>query len=220
MSDRQRDIRGEKALGLFLDEFFYPEFRKTEGFDRSERIYDIKTQKSGGDLLLFNKKGNSFIVDEKAQLHFINSPKPTFAFEISFIQEESGDVLDGWFVSKNNKTDYYLLAWINDAKTDKYYRLVAEDFLDVTVCCIAKQHIISYLSQHGLSIEKIRSLALELRKSESNASMKLANDVILYFSKEKYVEEPINIVISHATLSKLALGEYNVTRDNVTKILR
>ncbi len=216
MSSRQIDMRGEKALGLFLDEFFYPRLCEIEGFTRTERVYDADMQKKGCDIYIFNKGGRSIKIDEKAQLHFINDPRDTFVFEISFLQDDSGEVINGWFVSDNNITDCYMLSWIDQARTDKINRIVAEDFEQITICFITKKKVISYLASCGFTIDKIKSLANKMRVNEMADSYHLSRDAVLYYSKN-IKEQPINIVINRSVLYQLSYGVYCVSRKKTIK---
>lgn len=216
MSSRQIDMRGEKALGLFLDEFFYPTLCELEGFTRTERVYDADMQKKGCDIYIFNKGGRSIKIDEKAQLHFINNPRDTFVFEISFLQDDSGEVMNGWFVSDINITDCYMLSWIDQARADKLNRIVAEDFEQVTICFITKKKVISYLVSCGFAIDKIKNLANKMRVKELADTYHLSHDAVLYYSKN-IKEQPINILINRSVLYQLSYGVYVVSRKGVIK---
>lgn len=216
MSTRQIDMRGEKALGLFLDEFFYPTLCELEGFTRTERVYDADMQKKGCDIYIFNKGGRSIKIDEKAQLHFINNPRDTFVFEISFLQDDSGEVMNGWFVSDINITDCYMLSWIDQARADKLNRIVAEDFEQVTICFITKKKVISYLVSCGFAIDKIKNLANKMRVKELADTYHLSHDAVLYYSKN-IKEQPINILINRSVLYQLSYGVYVVSRKGVIK---
>ena len=216
MSNRRMDIRGEKALGLFLDAFFYPQLVVSRGLIKSERIYDIKNQKEGIDLLLYVDSENVLKIDEKAQLHFINAPKPRFAFEVSYLLDKNDRVMDGWLINTANQTDYYNLIWINEARTHCLNRIVAEDFLKVTALLIGKKNVARYLSDNGYTLEKIKLLAQRMRNNKERI-IRLTPDSVLYFSnKESYEEKPINILIKEEVLRKYAAELYIVTRDTIT----
>ena len=215
MSNRRMDTRGEKALGLFLDKFFYPELVDSRGLLKSERIYDTKKQKEGIDLLIYVNSGNVLKIDEKAQLHYINAPKPTFAFEVSYLLDKDKRVMDGWFINTANQTDYYNLIWINDARTHCLNRIVAEDFLEITALLIGKKNVARYLSDNGYTLEKIKLLAQKMRNNREKI-IHLTADSFMYFSEGQYEEEPINVVINERILRKYAVGVYTVTRDNIT----
>lgn len=217
MSSRRIDMRGERALGLFIDEFFYPRLCEIEGFTHTERIYDADMQKKGCDICIYNKGGRSIKIDEKSQLHFINKPRDTFVFEVSFLKADSGEVRSGWLVSDDNITDCYMLVWIDRARTDKINRIVAEDFEQVTICFITKKKVISYLASCGYTIQKIKVLADEMRKKEQETTAFISTDAVLYYSREVIPERPINILINKRVLYRLSYGVYVVTREGVIK---
>ena len=216
MSNRRMDTRGEKALGLFLDKFFYPQLLALRGLLKSERIYDTKKQKEGIDLLIYVDSGNVLKIDEKAHLHYINAPKPTFAFEVSYLLDKDKRVMDGWLINTSNQTDYYNLIWINEARTDCLNRIVAEDFLKVTALLIGKEKVVQYLSDNGYTLEKIKILAQKMRNNKEKI-IRLTADSVMYFSNEgPYEEKPINVLINEEVLRKYAAGVYIVTRDTIT----
>ena len=220
MSNRKSDTRGEKALGLFLDRFFYPHLCEIEGFTSTERIYDAENQRLGADLIIRNSAGATITIDEKAQLHYINNPKPTFALEVSYINEKTMDVSDGWFVSNSSKTDCYLLVWVDSARTTLVNRLVEEDFNEITAVLVTKKRIIQYLGRLGYSIERIKQCAHDLRDNDSTNAIELSPTVFLYYSNEGYDEKPINIVIDKKVLYTLAYGVYKVNREGCQKLLK
>lgn len=219
MSNRQSDTRGEKALGLFLDRYFYPRLCMEENFVEAQRIFDVEAQKRGTDILIYNPNGTVMVVDEKAQLHYINEPRPTFAFEVSFYNENTRSISDGWFISDSNKTDAYLLVWIDSSRTNQINRLVEEDFNEVTTLLIAKKRIIQYLSSLEYSIKLIKVLADKMRTDNKGNVYKLSPDAFIYYSNNGYDEKPINVVINRETLYKLAYGVYKVSRTDFKKML-
>lgn len=217
MSNRISDTRGEKALAIFLDTYFYPALLKeTKRFSDIKRIYNVAEQKLGIDVLIYDQDAKSLTVDEKAQLHYINNPKDTFAFEVSFLQEDTGDVVDGWFVSRSNLTKCYMLVWLDKARTDKLNRIVAEDFEEVTIYFIVKEKIKSYLLELGLSTEALKEKASDMRQNNVKL-IQISKDAFLYHS-EKYKESPINVVINRDVLKTKAYGIYHVTKEGLSKI--
>ena len=63
MSRRFIDMSGEKAMGEFLDIYFYSKAKEAKMFSYVERIYNKQRQLQGIDVLLDNRS-----IDEKAQL--------------------------------------------------------------------------------------------------------------------------------------------------------
>ena len=218
MGNRRSDTRGEKALGLFLDHYFYPKLCEIEGFSGTQRIYDAEEQKSGIDILIHDWNGKSVFVDEKAQLHYINEPRPRFAFEVSYHNEKADSITDGWFVSDKNKTDYYILVWIDSAKTDRLNRIVEEDFNEITVALIAKAKISRYLEDCGYPIKRIRKIARDMRFNPNSERFKLSDEASIFYTKKGYDEKPINVIIEMPAILRLAYGFYAVNRAECKKM--
>ncbi len=218
MSNRQSDTRGEKALGLFLDHYFYPKLCEIEGFNTVKRVYDANEQKLGADIHIVLPRGETLVFDEKAQLHYINAPRRTFAFEVSYYNDETGGISDGWLVNNDNKTDYYVLVWIDSARSDQLNRIVEDDFNEITVAAVAKKRIIYYLERLGYPVKRIKKISRDMRFNNNKNYFKLSEDAFLYFTKEGYEEKPINIVIDRRILWTLASGIYKVDRKNCVKL--
>src|SRR5699024_4877331 len=66
----------------------------------------------GIDALYQMSSGESWIVDEKAQLNYLNRPLETFAFEIIYKRQNNKNILtQGWFINDDLKTTHYLLVY-------------------------------------------------------------------------------------------------------------
>ena len=76
MPNFEQDLAHEKILATYLDHIY-----KLKGY-YVERPTNINKQYRGVDLIL-QKDAKTFLVDEKAQLHYLNADLPTFTFELS-----------------------------------------------------------------------------------------------------------------------------------------
>lgn len=214
MSRRAIDSRGEKALGVFLDKYFYPKAKEQSIWEYVDRIYEKSSQVKGIDVLI-NQKSN---LDEKAQLYYINEPRDTFAFEIDYLKEDAASIVDGWFINPSNVTDAYLLMWIFQARTKKVHRLVAEDFECVQADFVKKKQIKEYLSGIGITDKRLKQMAIEMRNKKIKV-MRINDHCYMVFSMdERYSEKPINIVISKVILDELSERRYEITKERVTLI--
>jgi len=209
MSRRESDSRGEKAMGVFLDKYFYSKAQEKRLLSYVERIYDKKLQLQGIDVLIDNRN-----IDEKAQLYYINNPVDSFAFEIDYFSEERGHIVDGWFINDSNKTDDYLLLWIEKARTTEINRLVAEDFENVSVDLISKKHIKAYLDGLGISNAVLKKKALEMRKNKLKR-VDFSDDIHLSYSMKGYAEEPINLVIKKKVLDEISTKQYKISKTDI-----
>lgn len=164
MSDWNWDIRAEKELGNFLDENFYSILEKEnkedvydrnnvpivkpiiDGFTRN--VSSWSEQYKGVDITV--KIGDKvLIIDEKAQLKYINDPRPpTFAFELSYMKK--GVLRDGWFVNDEKDTEYYGLFWIHESDEKDRKVIESNDFKKVECIIISKKSITDYLDGEGL----------------------------------------------------------------------
>ena len=181
-------------------------------------IYASETVKLGADILISDARGDTVVVDEKAQLHYINNPRQTFAFEVSYYSDEAESILDGWLVSSDNITNYYMLIWINSARNEQLNRIVAEDFNEITVAFVSKKRIIYYIEQLGYPVNRLRKIARDIRLNHYRNYFKLSEDAFIYYSKEGYEERPINVVIDWNVLKRLAYGVYRVNRKGCEKM--
>lgn len=212
MSRREIDSRGEKALGVFLDTYFYSKTQERRILEYARRIYSKEMQKKGINLLL----GDKCKIDEKAQLYYINKPLKSFAFEIDYYEESSDGIVDGWFINKNNETNDYLLIWIHEARTTHINRLVAEDFLKVEANLIEKEHIKEYIRRFGLSDAELKQKAIEMRNKKIKRVDIDSNCHLTYsYNKGDYSEIPINLVINKQALDELSEKRFMITKECV-----
>lgn len=210
MSRRDIDSRGEKAVGVFLDKYFYPQMSEARVLSYAKRIYAKNLQCKGIDILL----GNEMKVDEKAQLYYINHPIESFAFEIDYYDEISERVVDGWFVDNNIETDAYLLMWIQKARTTHINRLVAEDFERIDADLLRRNRIKAYLERFGLHDRELKINALMMR--EKNIERLIINDEChMTYTVEGYAEKPINLVVKKRTLDKMSDNIFRISKNNV-----
>lgn len=210
MSRRATDSRGERALAVFLDQYFYSKEQTNRILTYAKRIYEKKLQVRGIDILLENKRK----IDEKAQLYYINNPLDSFAFEIDYYDEEKEAVVDGWFISQSNETDDYLLLWIENARTRQINRLVAEDFEVVKADLIEKKRIKEYLKGIGVYDYGLKKKAVEMRDNDK-ARVNLGEYCHLTYSTAGFSEKPINLVIQKNVLDDLSHGRFVITKEEV-----
>ncbi len=89
----------------FLLDGYYRKYLKHYHF---KRISNLKQQLQGIDLILTRKLSKKeFMIDEKAQLDYINNDLPTFAFEVQY--QKKGTPKQGWLFDTQKKTEFYAL---------------------------------------------------------------------------------------------------------------
>lgn len=216
MSTRKADMRGEKALSLFLDKYFYSEIERKRIISSSTRIYEVSNQKRGVDIELV-VESEIVKVDEKAQLYYIEKPVESFVLEVNFVKPETGHLTDGWFISNSNITDSYLFIWITKADTKLIHRITSEDFSEVDVYLVNKSKIKEYLKKHGFEDNNVREFAQLIRSDESIAR-NIGGDGF-HFSYTRDIEEiPINIVMEKRILKTLSSLRYHISKEGITEI--
>lgn len=195
---RNRDSEVEHQISLYLDENFYNKIGATV-----IRHSDRETQLKGTDVTLSFKDLINVSVDEKALSHYINKNIPTFAFELSFLNK--GDVIEGWLTDESKVTEYYLLIWI---QANKEWDITKDDITQIEAYLISRKNILEYLKERGFDSNQLRNKASEIRtKCEDGAIEKNQHDgFYFYFTKERLVEKPINVIIKKSVL--LSLSKY------------
>ena len=213
MSTRRNDVRGEKALGLFLDKYFYPKLLDNNIITSFVREHNALEQKRGIDARI--QINNSMItVDEKAQLYYIGRPLPSFIVEVNFYSPEADELIDGWFISSSNVTDTYLFIWINKASSNQLNRIISEDFEEVEIMFIKKESIQNYLLEEGFSKDVIRKKARRIREDGVDARTIKGKGFHFSFTKDRD-ELPINIVLEKKLIESLSDLHFMINKKDI-----
>jgi hypothetical protein len=118
MSSFRSDLAQEKILAEYLDTIYA---KKELDFKRTN---DLDLQLQGIDIITnFNEK--EYLIDEKAQLHYLNADLPTFTFELSYLK--NGILKDSWLFDSSKNTHYYFLISGIFLKDDKEELSHADD---------------------------------------------------------------------------------------------
>ena len=235
MTTKQEDMRAEQELAKFLDIYLYD--KQKLKCKHIERISDKTQQMEGKDVIIEYDDGSQVIIDEKAQLHYMDICLDTFVFEIDFIGRDN-NLHTGWLYNHDLKTDTYMLIWpnktsyhsiINSVPKKEQLRKIKEilpkikyDDFESVDCYLIKRNVIKeYLAHNDWDEESILLKAKELRKSKTYGRTFLTGleDFYFYFSEPfNYRESPINIVIRKNTLTKLAHQKYVVTKKELQSL--
>lgn len=214
-SRRDQDMSAEAELARFIDEYLYARFPNSGSFKRIERVYDKEIQLQGIDVVFTAADERVFLVDEKAQLYYLNKDLPTFAFEINFLR--GGWPTTGWLCNDTLKTDLYLLIW-PFAKQDDPKGIRADQFTKVDCLLIQKKAILHFLEKNGLSIRQMLDDAKRIRGEGKFGKIPIEGVRGIYYyasDPKRYREAPINVVISKKHLLALKQRRYIVTREQV-----
>ena len=233
---KKDDMSVEHELTKFLDIYFYNQL--STKCKHITRITDKEQQIKGVDVIIEYENFPSVYIDEKAQMHYMDTCLNTFAFEISFI-DNSNNQASGWLFNHNLLTDTYMLIWpletiyhtqiisITDAlrrkntvrnllKTMQYM-----DFKKLECYLIKRESIKKFLSENGWNEQKILEMSDKLRTNNQYGKTPVleSNSFYFYYSKPlEYGEAPINIVIRKNILYNLAYKRYLITTDYVKEL--
>ncbi|WP_432672165.1 hypothetical protein [Flavobacterium sp. SM2513] len=189
-SNFDKDLTNEAFLAKYLDGIYPTLFN---GF-AIERISDLKQQQQGIDLVL-SKEGTVYTIDEKAQLDYLESDLPTFAFEISYLKY--GQERLGWLYDSKKITDFYFT--ITAIKCNEY-NVPESGFRSCKIFSVDRRKLINLLNSRGLNIDRIKALNEHIRKGTAEDRIKVdelnaATEGKFFYSKKGKAEQPINIVL-------------------------
>ena len=219
-SQFSKDINTEKWFASILDKVFYPDFisnlnnKSINSSYTIKRISSMDKQHEGIDLIISDKSNfKEYLIDEKAQLHYLNRKLPTFIFELFFVKDGKSKI--GWFLDSKKKTTHYFFYRhiLTEGEHVKSFRM---DSIDIP-------KLKNYLDELGLDkaylLEIVDNLIDELDidddlfetdKENSYSFKKLPeslNEIITLSLSPHYPESPINLLIN---LDKLILIEPNL----------
>ena len=233
MGNRVSSVRGERAVGLFLDKYFYKELVNNNillKYEREQGVADKEAQVTGTDIVLTYAADNSVVkCDEKARVTrlLMKDEKIDFPLEISFFSEKAGKgkLVDGWFVAEGNVTEQYVFVWIRKVKEEKlrddrniyYNRIVADDILEAEVVIISKKRIKEWLEKKGYTDKKIKQKASKMREN-NKYEQKLGSVGVMRYSSYIEPEKPINLRVGENVLIDLCEGRYLINKDKVVEI--
>ena len=184
-SNFNSDLKKEHILGKYLD-LIYLKLH----FNYS-REYQLKNQLNGIDLTIKNKN-DTYVIDEKAQLYYLNKDLPTFTFELSYLKH--GKFKTGWLFDHSKVTEYYFLITGIQVKSDE---LNSEN--DITSCKITsvnRHKLIAYLASINLTQERLQEYDFDVRNRDiigkSTIKELTQKQGCLFFSNH-IEEQPINL---------------------------
>jgi hypothetical protein len=221
ISTRNVDKNIEKEIALFCDKHIYCNdiiFKRTE---------NVEEQKSGidGYLTIESLGIENSPTDEKAGSHYVNQPIKTYLMELSQITR-SGEEVDGWFLSDDNKTEYYMLMYLW-ASVPQYYKdgkLVSEwshiksdNITLIEYFLVKKSDILQYLKDCGFDKERLRNGVKYLRENTDKNVIK-TNFGFKFVISRQFSECPVNICIERRIYNKICKLHRFVTKFDYEKI--
>lgn len=195
-----KDLNSEQKLAKFLDDNYYNDKNKFSDLYLINRVDDLDMQHKGVDLEITNTEtGIKFYIDEKAQSHYVNKSLPTFAFELSYLKNNS--LREGWLFDNNKITQqYFIITCIQEVQNKiKSCRLISVDRDRLIALLIEKnltQHNLSqYENEYRANNDYGKHLIREFGDKEG-----------FLFYTEHLAEKPINVVFYLDYLIKQEIG--------------
>lgn len=190
-----------EQVGRFMDEYFYSKLG-----EEWKRVADSELQQRGVDVVFGDCK-----IDEKVKVKdgYLNRILEYPSFELSFVNRYLKRQL-GWFVDKNNITDYYaFIAVYTDANGE--YSISSDNIDHLNVLFVNKIEIMQYVLDNNIDLgADIRELAGEdmgdrLEHPGTGIHIKLST---------QFSEKPINMVVRRNILYGLdSTREFDIHRN-------
>lgn len=197
-SNFKADLSKEQRLTPLLDTYYQKHLKNYE----FERVLNLKKQRQGIDLILKdNRSGNTYFVDEKAQLDYINESLPTFAFELFYTK--NGVQKQGWLFDVSKKTHFYALV-------TNIYSDETDVFTSCNITFVNREKLILRLHEMGLNQHFLEQLALDQQHVHGKLlleSLDPKNDGYLFFSKKNKVEKPVNLILKLDFLNRIGVAK-------------
>lgn len=205
------DLNGEIEVTNFLEKFFYTR-DEVKDFHRYESIYE---QFMGKDVRFSFGELKDIVVDEKAQLYYVNKDLPTFAFELEYLSRKK-ELKTGWLIDKDKITDYYLLIWISadESKYKESEKLRCEDITSLDCIIINRYMLLNHLLSNNLYLRHVPDICTQIRNGNISGKQNALDDENYYFHWNNTLpESSINIIIYKNKLKDLADVHFTIERD-------
>ena len=182
------DLAQEEILAKYLDNVYRE--KKLE----FERIFDLSIQHQGIDLKII-VNANQYLIDEKAQLHYLNSDLPTFTFELSYLKNNV--LKKGWLFDVHKKTQYYFLVTGIFLKNGKKNMSSPHDIEKLKITSVNREKLTSHLAKIGLDSNRLSYYDNHFRQNKLYGKNEIAElnkdkEGLIFFT-ERLVEKPINL---------------------------
>ncbi len=197
-SRRDLDSKEEVLIGSYLDKEVYPSLAAKYKV-RFERQTKKEIQLKGVDLIAYTEDGKEIKIDEKAQLHYVNSPIETCAFEINSYQH--GQLRDGWLYDTEKVTDRYFYITHILLKHGVQAIRSADDFRSCKIFSLNRTILINTLEEKGITKQECLRVA-----NENPSKKKIKFDQVegAYLMRSGNLNEsPLNLIIRHSFLLEL-----------------
>ncbi len=186
----RKDLHREELLRPYLDSRY-----AAHGITVS-RYTATSDQLRGMDIQL-TKDGRSFIVDEKAQLHYLNRSLNTFALELSLLKDGTERV--GWFLDPSKRTEVYSFVFdirsrhgANDIRSPR-------DITAATIVLVNRERLLRSLANVGLDDVELQRLCREVRVGGPTFT-RVQFPGIRILRSDRLTEAPVNLLVARKHL--------------------
>lgn len=181
-SNFKQDLAKEQLLHPLLDDFY----GQLKHYD-FERVHELGQQHRGIDVILTHRKThNSYFVDEKAQLDYLNEDLPTFAFEIQYLK--NGVLRPGWLFDAQKKTQFYALA--TSIYSDEIGKLTS-----CRLTLVNRQKLLLLLEKLGIVEDKLLKMVTDTTTGKIEIDALNAKKEGYLFQSNQKAEKPLNLVL-------------------------
>ncbi|MEX0313938.1 MAG: hypothetical protein AB3N18_07155 [Allomuricauda sp.] len=185
-SNFKTDLAKEKRLATLLDSYYKKHLRVYH----FERVHSLKRQLKGIDLILKHKTSSqTYFVDEKAQLDYVNESLPTFAFELLY--QKNGVEKPGWLFDSSKQTHFYALITSIFSDEDGVYT-------SCNITFVNRQKLISCLAERGLTQSSIKETIIHHKDHHGKLILENLDpktEGYLFFSRKNKAEAPVNLIL-------------------------
>lgn len=202
MSKFKSDLAQEDLLSRYLDTIYAK--KKIE----FKRITNLEKQLQGIDLIITVNE-RTYLIDEKAQLHYLNADLPTFTFELSYLKDTISK--DGWLFDDSKLTNYYFLVTGIFLKEGKHKLKSCDDIESIKITSVNRTKLINHLASINLSKAKLLHYDYDCRANKTYGKnyipeLNSKREGLIYFT-EQLDEEPINLQLRLSYLIKVGVAK-------------
>ena len=192
-------MRRERIVAEYLDSKLYSDknrfvgIRRTDGLDAQMRGSDIVA--SIPELGVFNA-----IIDEKAQMYYLDGGLPTFAFELNFLTSTNLRV-EGWFTDESKTTQFYMLIWLT---ADKWFESIS-GIHRIEYALLNRRKLLDYLATQGFDRDALRRKGRDIAESGiSGDHDKDPRRQFYFYNSTQLAESPVNVIVRKTQLLQLS----------------
>jgi len=153
------------------------------------------------EILTHNSSKKEFLVDEKAQLDYINKDLPTFAFELSYFKKNIQK--KGWLFDTSKETMFYALI-------TSIYSNNSNSYTSCKITFVNRKKLLSFLNNTGLNEDYLNTFCLDNKNKHGKIKLPRLHhktEGYLFISSENKAEKPINLILRLDFLIKKGIAK-------------